>query len=232
MKFRARQVVTFTEPGNIAIKWRISYKILTYRLDIDDLFSELQAWDNQLRQSVLLVACGGTALTLKGYKESTKDGDFLVPDPANYSEIIRVIKALGYADASGHGYAHPNRRWTFDLYRGQRVFQTDLLDPLQEPDRHDVVKTLNKLVVATLKPDDLVISKMFRGTAVDVQDCVTLIKAEAVDLESLIDRYIETAGYYYNPSACKTTLSYLVQALEEEKISCDAIKEVITKWNP
>jgi hypothetical protein len=92
-----------------------------YRLTIEDLLASLLEWDNQLHSKVFVAACGGTALTLYGYKESTKDVDFLVPIPAHYKQLLSALKALGYREATGKGYKHPNHPWIFDLFDGQHA---------------------------------------------------------------------------------------------------------------
>jgi hypothetical protein len=55
---------------------------MNYRLNKNDLLSTLELWDSLIagRGKIHLIACGGTALTLLGFKESTKDVDFLVPN--------------------------------------------------------------------------------------------------------------------------------------------------------
>src|SRR5271170_6283618 len=185
-----------------------------YRLTNEDLQEALTTWDKLLKRRVLVVACGGTALTLYGYKESTKDVDFLVPVPEHYDNILRVVKALGYTEATGNSYKHPDQPWLFELFRGQTIFQTELLEPVQEEGKHRVIKEYEWLVLSCLNPEDLIISKMFRGTMVDVQDSIVMIKSEQIDLVALADRYRETAGYYYNPGTCKKNLEYLITELE------------------
>jgi hypothetical protein len=138
-----------------------------FRLNEEDLLTSLESWDAALESTCLLVACGGTALTLQGYKVTTKDVDFLVPDDDDLREILRTIQDLGYVRATGHGYRHPTKPWIFDLFRGQRVFQTDLLDSVHEPSKHKVIKDYGKLLLAALNSDDLIISKMFRGDQSD-----------------------------------------------------------------
>ena len=48
---------------------------MAYRVLADELMETLGAWDELIpgREKIRLIACGGTALTLLGYKESTKD---------------------------------------------------------------------------------------------------------------------------------------------------------------
>jgi hypothetical protein len=204
----------------------------SFRLTIADLFEVMEVWDKHFQSHVFLAACGGTAITLYGHKESTRDVDFLVPDPRHYDAVIRAITRQGYKTATGHGYKHPDKPWIFDLFRGQTVFQTELLDPVQDPDRHWVVKQFSNLTIACLKPDDLIICKMFRGHQVDVDDSVVMIKSEQVDLQNLALRYVETAGYYFNPAVCKKNLRYLIADLKSEGVDVAPLKEVYEKWIP
>jgi hypothetical protein len=203
-----------------------------YTLDVSDLMQVLETWDEKLRGKVFLAACGGTALTLYGHKESTRDVDFLVPDPDQFHAVVNMVTKMGYAKVSVFGYEHPNKHWKFDLFPGQRIFETELLDPVPEAGRHRVIKSFRHLTLACINPDDLIISKMFRGTMVDVQDSITMIKAERLDLTGLAQRYKETAGYYIRPERCKTNLQYLIEDLEKEKIDASPLKEMSDQWNP
>jgi len=73
---------------------------------------------------------------------------------------------------------------------------------------------------------------MFRGTQIDVDDCIVLIESEPMDIESFAQRYRETADYYFNPPACKKTLAYLVTAMDKKGMATAAIKEMMEQWNP
>lgn len=190
----------------------------------------LSEWDEQLERNVFVAACGGTALTLYGHKESTKDVDLLVPDPDEYGLLIDAITKLGYRPATGNGYRHPERPWIFDLFRGQTIFQTELLEPVQAEGRHRIIKKFRRLVVACVNPDDLIISKMFRGTMVDVQDSLVMIQAEKIDLRGLANRYHETAGYYFNPEVCKKNLEYLIAELKRFDMEADPLIEILHRW--
>lgn len=203
-----------------------------YRLTNTDLFQALEAWNDVLGKRVFVAACGGTALTLYGYKESTKDVDLLVPDPAHYKSIIKAITKLGYKQATGNGYKHPDGTWIFDLFRGQTIFQTELLDPVQTEGKHRVIREYEHVIIACVNPDDLIISKMFRGTQVDVKDSVLMIKSEDLDLAALAKRYRETASYYHNPDACKTNLKYLIDELKLQKVDATPLREISNKWTP
>jgi hypothetical protein len=203
-----------------------------YRLNLSDLYLVLEDWDRRLKSQIFLAACGGTALTLYGHKESTKDVDFLVPDPRHYNLLVKTITKLGYKPATGNGFKHPYQPWIFDLFRGQTVFQTSLLDPIQEEGKHRIIKKYKRITLACLNPDDLIISKMFRGDQVDVQDSIVMIKAESIDLGKLAQRYKETAGYYYDSPKCKKNLTYLIEDLEKENINATPLKKMSKEWTP
>lgn len=203
-----------------------------YRLAVNELYEVLADWNKHLKSRIFIAACGGTALTLYGHKESTKDVDFLLPDPVHYKILVKTITGLGYKRATGYGFKHPDEPWIFDLFCGQTIFQTDLLDPVQDPGRHRVIREYERIVLSCLNPDDLIISKMFRGTLVDVQDSIVMIKAEAIDLTDLAKRYKETAGYYHNPEKCKKNLGYLINDLEEQLIDATPLREMCEKWTP
>lgn len=204
----------------------------SYRLSDPDLFEVLADWDANLPGPMLLVACGGTALTLLGHKESTKDVDFLIPVPSEHDALLKLFKKLGYRQATGAGYLHPNGNWIFDIYRGQTIFQTELLDPVHLEGNHRVIKKYTRLTLSCLNPPDLIISKMFRGTQVDVQDSVTVLKSESIDLAQLGRRYRETAEYYFDPGSCKKNLSYLIAEMDREDMDSSALKEMHDKWTP
>ena len=59
------------------------------------------------------------------------------------------------------------------------------------------IREWNKVYLGSLNPVDLIISKMFRGDEVDIQDSLVLLEYENVGLKKLEKRYRETAKYYF-----------------------------------
>ena len=76
---------------------------MQYRLTANELKQTLASWDALLpgRGKIHLVACGGTAMSLLGYKESTKDVDFLVPNEKEYERLVRFLVRAGYERVTG-----------------------------------------------------------------------------------------------------------------------------------
>ena len=185
-----------------------------YRLDKQGLWTILEGWDTYIPRKVHLVACGGTALTIQDLKESTKDVDFLVPEDEAWVAVIQPIKRLGYRQATGSGWARDDG-YIFDLFAGKTIFTTELLESPLEEGNHIPIKAFQKLSVSALNDHDLIISKMFRGTAVDIEDCLTLIRArgKTFDLKRLEQRYKETAEYDITPEKMMRNLDTLLQRL-------------------
>lgn len=186
-----------------------------YRLGKQDLWDILELWDPFLPRPVRVVACGGTALTLQELKESTKDVDFLVPDLDEYKALLSTIQKLNYRQVTGSGWAKDDG-FIFDLFKGKVVFTTELLDSPLDEGMHIPIKAFKKLSVSALNDHDLIISKMFRGSGVDIDDCKRLIRGrKEFDLEKLKERYKETAQYDLQPEKMMRNLEDLLNALKE-----------------
>jgi len=168
-----------------------------YRINSDELIKTLMVWDELIpgRDKIHLIACGGTALTLLGYKPSTVDVDFLVPVKNEYERLVGFIKQAGYEQISGHRWKRRDEVILFDLFAGKSVYTTELLDSPLEKGRNRKVREFKKIYLGVLNPLDLIITKLFRGSEVDMQDCALLMKHEKVDKAELEKRYRETAKY-------------------------------------
>lgn len=170
---------------------------MDYRVTAKELQHTLEAWDALLpgRGKIHLIACGGTALSLLGYKASTKDVDFTVPVEQEHRRLTQFLVKAGYRAVSSFGWKRPDETIIYDLYPGQRVYQTGLVASPLEPQNHRKLFELKKLYVGALNALDLITTKMFRGTEQDIQDCLALMRSEDVDLAALKQRYAETAKY-------------------------------------
>ena len=170
---------------------------MEYRLDKNELLEHMRAWDQFLKHKVHLIACGGTAMTLLDIKPSTRDVDFMVPERNEYNYLIRQLKAIGYQSVSGSGWRHPKDEFQFDIFRGNNIHTTELVEsPLKEGGNKALVM-LSRIYIGILNDYDLVASKLMRGTMVDFDDCAILIKAHANDFrfETLIARFDEMLLY-------------------------------------
>lgn len=179
----------------------LSYSVYSsnveYRVGTQKLRDTLTAWDEVIpgRGKIHLIACGGTALTLMGYKESTKDVDFLIPDLREYQRLLNFLKQAGYRQTTSYGWKRPEESILFDFYAGNRIYSTELLTSPLKRGGNKKINEWKKIYLGVLNPIDLIISKMFRGSEADLEDSLALLRNEKINLEKLKKRYKETAKY-------------------------------------
>ena len=170
---------------------------MEHRVTANELRQTLASWDALFpgRWKIRLVACCGTALSLLGYTESTKDVDFLVPNEKEYERLLKFLIRAGYERVTGEGWRRSGEVIQYDLYPGKRVFQTELINSPLEANGHKKIWEGKKIYLGVLNSADLIITKLFRGMEQDVEDCLALLDHEAISLQALEERYRETARY-------------------------------------
>jgi len=193
---------------------------MEYRINKNGLLERLAVWNGFLKRKVHLVACGGTALTLLDIKASTKDIDLLVPVVEEHEYLVKTLKDLGYKTASGGGWARDDG-FIFDLFPGKRVHSTELLESPLEKGNNIQVKEFSHIYLGVLNYYDLLISKLFRGTAVDMEDCLALMKARGaeIDIDKLTSRFHETASYDVSEEKVRKNLDHFKKVLKKEGLT-------------
>ncbi len=191
---------------------------MKYRLDKDDLLDVMRAWDGFLKRKVHLIACGGTALTLLGIKESTKDVDLIMPEIEEYDYLITILKQLGYESASGWGWRREGG-FIFDIFRGKRVHTTELLESPLTEGNNQLIKEFSFIYLGALNYYDLIITKIFRSDAIDIEDCIALVKSRAkeVNLKHLEERFRETASFDVTEEKMNKNLVHFLNILKKAK---------------
>ena len=192
---------------------------MDYRIDKGGLFGRLSVWNDFLKRRVHLIACDGTALTLQGIKPSTKDIDLLVPVQAEYDYLIKTLDQLGYKPTQAYGWSRDDG-FVFDLFRDKRIHTTELLESPLEPDNHIPVKEFSRIYLGALNHYDLIISKLFRFTRVDIDDCLALIRAKTreIDFTKLRSRFEATAKYDTSEDSVMKNLEHFWRMLKKEKL--------------
>jgi hypothetical protein len=193
---------------------------MEYRLNKQTLTELLGQWNAFLKRKVHLVACGGTALTLMDIKPSTKDVDFIVPIEQEHRYLIKTLKDLGYKQQTGSGWHKSGNLFVFDLFMGQRIHTTDLLGSPLEKGNHTLFKEFSHLYIGILNPYDLIASKLFRGTVVDFEDCLALIRSrkESIDLPRVERHVKELASYDISENRIMGNLEYFLNQVRKEAL--------------
>ena len=190
---------------------------MEYRIDKERLLDIISAWDGFLKRRVHLIACGGTALTLLGIKASTKDIDLIVPEVAEYEYLIGILKQLGYKSATGWGWTRQDG-FIFDLFRGKTIHTTELLESPLEKGNHILFKEFSNIYLAVLNYYDLIISKLFRATAIDIDDCLLLVRnrKKDIDFKLLEQRFKDTASFDVSEDKVNQKFAYFLKVLKKE----------------
>lgn len=189
---------------------------MEYRIDNQGLLDRIRAWNSFLKRKVRLIACGGTALTLSGIKSSTKDADLIVPNYAEYDYLIGILKQLGYKSASGWGWSRGDG-FIFDLFRGKFVHTTELIESPLEKKNHILIKEFDKIYLGVLNYYDIIISKLFRAAAVDIDDCLLLVRSKKkdIDFNHLEERFRETSSFDVSQDKVNKNFEHFLKILRK-----------------
>jgi hypothetical protein len=190
---------------------------MEYKIGKQGLLDRIGAWDAFLKREVHLIACGGTALTLLGAKPSTKDIDLIVPNLDEYEYLIGILKQLGYKSASGWGWERGDG-FIFDLFRGKSIHTTELLESPLVEGNNILFKEFSKVYLGILNYYDIVISKLFRATGVDIDDCLLLLrdKKKDIDFKRLEKRFKETASFDVSEDRVNKNFEHFLMLLKKE----------------
>ncbi len=190
------------------------------RIDKQTLLDELGRWNGFLKRKVHLIACGGTALTLSGIKPSTKDVDFMVPVESEHKYLVRTLRDLGYGKETGAGWKRKGDVFIYDLFIGNRIHTTELLISPLEEGNNTLLREFSNLYVGILNDYDLISSKLFRGTSVDLDDCLALVKARKseIDINMLEDHFKELASYDISQDRINMNLVHFIDLLRKKKL--------------
>ncbi len=154
-------------------------------------------------------------MTLLGIKDSTKDIDFIVPDGHEHEYLVKVLKDLGYTERSGSGFSRDGIS-IFDLFKGEKVHTTNLLESPLLDGNNIPVQEFSRIYLGVLNYYDIIITKIFRSSDVDIDDCKLLYenKKSEINIDRLRKRYIETAQYDVSEDKLLTNLEYFLHELD------------------
>jgi len=189
-----------------------------YRLNKNRLLEILGEWNRFLKRKVHLIACGGTAMTLMGVKSSTKDVDFIAPKVREHDYLTKQLKALGYKQVTGAGWKRAGEDFQFDIFRGNCIHTTELLESPLEERRHSTLKEFSHLFIGILNDYDLIVSKLMRGTTVDFEDCLSLTEAHLteIDMSRLIRHFYSMISYDVAEDRLKPNIDHYLELLREK----------------
>lgn len=164
-------------------------------LDKSELMGLLAAVDKELERKIVLVAAGGTAMTLLDVKPSTIDIDFTGPQD-DIKEFNKIEKSIP------HGFK-------VDTWTDGAIFSQMLPDDYLE--KSIPVRTgLRKVQLKALHPLDIVVTKIGRLNERDLQDIESCIKKFKLK-RNQIEKRAEAVHYVGNEKVYELNLRYVLQ---------------------
>lgn len=166
-----------------------------------DLLGWLENVDQKLSKDIVLVAVGGTALTLLGLKESTRDVDF----------------CLSEDDFSHFKDNSSSKIFVVDLFRDGYIFSLQL--PKDYMERAEAIPFSGKhMVLKALSLDDIIVTKTARFHARDIEDIQAVLKTGKIQVESLKRRFQQVLeSYAGNEEEYQRHFQLVLQLLEKLK---------------
>jgi len=144
-----------------------------------DLLDWLDRIDKELDREIVIVAVGGTAMTLLDLKESTRDVDFCVE-----AKDFEKFKKLAKSDL-----------FVVDLFKDGYIFALQLPEDYLEV-ASDYGEEFRNLRLRILKVEDIILTKTSRLNARDMGDIEALAKTGKVEIEFLKKRFEEVCESY------------------------------------
>ena len=157
-------------------------------------------------------------MTLIGVKPSTKDVDFITPEVREYNYLTKQLKALDYKQVTGSGWKRGGENIQFDIFCGNRIHTTELLDSPLRQGSHSTFMEFSYLYIGVLNHYDLISSKLIRGTRVDFEDCLSLVEGrrEEIDIERLIRHFHELVDYDVGEDRLRPNIDNFLILLREK----------------
>lgn len=158
--------------------------------NLEDLNSFLNLLAD-LNESLELFAIGGTAMVIKGIKESTKDIDFLTTEEQD--KIRKLFKLAGLKEESTDKICNV---WRMGKIRIDVFYEEYIMGipfPEDWKDMSEKIKEIGKVKLYILNWYDLIITKISRSEKRDIDDIIAIIKSQKLDFNFLKKRYYSIA---------------------------------------
>jgi len=158
-------------------------------INANELYELLESISEYIEIEVQMYALGGTALTILGVKQSTRDIDININSSKQYNYIREIFEKIGFKN-------NRSLRWftqeglAFDLFHGSNILGTQLMDDCLKLSKF--IRKIGNIELYTLSLYDIIISKLARGDERDFIDIKHIFEKENILLKVLIERYIKT----------------------------------------
>lgn len=166
------------------------------RVSKKELLGFLDLFDQELDRDIVIIAVGGTAMTLLGLKASTKDIDFNIPSDGDFKEFDRVNDRI-----------KPGVK--IDSWSSNMIF-SEILPEDYVNSAIEYKTSFKRIKVMILNPIDIVCSKISRFSEADMEDIKDCIRYAHITKGRLAER----ASQYSSAGSDRTfeqNLAYIME---------------------
>lgn len=185
----------------------------------EDLFIAI---GKMLKRKINVYAIGGTAMMLRGIKNSTLDIDLVFEKNKDRFELSDVLKKLG-AKESDVTLVYGLKNNTplmleledsrFDLFM-RKIITSNFSDNMKK--RAKQVHEFGNFILNVADPIDILIMKSVTSRAKDLEDIISIVKSEKIDWEILINESKEQAKL--GNETAVISLGEKLEKLKEQKV--------------
>ncbi len=162
-------------------------------IDIQEQEKMFLAIGRALAKKVYVYAIGGTALMLKGIKDTTLDVDFVFDKREDREEIMSALRKLNareYDATLAYGLKSDSplmlefNNCRFDLFMN-RIITSTFSDSMKE--RAKEIHEFENLIVRVADPSDVLIMKSATSRDKDLQDMTAIVAKKRIDWNIIIE---------------------------------------------
>jgi predicted nucleotidyltransferase len=184
----------------------------------NELLKFLSNLDKNLNSNIEIVVIGGSAMSLLGLSEATKDVDLFFKD-INYDGFTETLKTL-----SNNYNLNEIEYWEngkLILHKEGSIIELKLPD-----DYYVIAKKLNTsfkhITLKILDPIDLILTKANRCNRRDIEDIKEICKKYNLSLKKLKTRFkIYLKNYSGSKENYKSNFNFICELLIDEKLVSD-----------
>ncbi len=151
-----------------------------------------------LEEPIELFAMGGTAMVLKGVKESTRDIDFMTSLPQEKMRQLLNLAGLKEEEPSRARNIWRLSGTRIDLFYGGYVINIQLAEGWRV--RSELIREIGPIKLYVLGWKDIIFTKLDRNEERDIRDCVDIIRSQKLNIKEIKKEYYafaETAIAHY-----------------------------------
>jgi len=169
-------------------------------INIQEQEAILLAIGNLLPKKLDVYAVGGTAMMLRGIKNSTLDIDIIFNNGKNRAGFIEVLKKLGAKEFDAtitYGLRNNSpimlefRDCRFDLFT-DKVISSNFSDKMKE--RAKQIHEFGNLVIHVADIHDIIIMKSATSREKDIEDIISIIDKNKIDWDIILEGAKEQVG--------------------------------------